>query len=291
MEQHAVPRQITTFEFKLIGFLTIKQFIYLLLFAGIAITIYYLIPVPILNISMGLLVGVLGLGLAFFKYNERTLDIWLIRLVQSLLSPSQYYYMKNNLLPDFLVGVYVTNDSLTQSHLDAQQMLQKYMVQQGVKIDDTSKKQNITDLIHNTKVEQGSELETPSSSAPTNGQPVNISVQQLRADTPTPITTKATTPNPFFSGVVRNNKDKPIPNIMIYVNSGTDQPVRILKTNHNGVFATFHPLPSGQYHINPKDLGGTYFFDTMDLAVNGSPTKPVDIYSKELLWVKNKPHQ
>src|SRR5438270_526220 len=32
MEQHAIPRQITSFEFKLIGFMTLKQFLYLLVF-------------------------------------------------------------------------------------------------------------------------------------------------------------------------------------------------------------------------------------------------------------------
>src|SRR5450830_869986 len=49
MEQHAIPRQITTFEFKLIGFLTIKQFIYLLIFIPIGLLIFYTFPIPILN--------------------------------------------------------------------------------------------------------------------------------------------------------------------------------------------------------------------------------------------------
>jgi len=47
MEQHAVPRQITTFEFKLIGFMTLRQFIYLLVFIPLGVVVYFLFPIPV----------------------------------------------------------------------------------------------------------------------------------------------------------------------------------------------------------------------------------------------------
>ncbi|KKP33705.1 MAG: hypothetical protein UR23_C0041G0010, partial [Candidatus Roizmanbacteria bacterium GW2011_GWA2_32_13] len=65
MEQHAIPRQITSFEFKLIGFLTIKQFIYLVISIPIGILIFYTFPVPILNFILGLIVALIGVAFAF----------------------------------------------------------------------------------------------------------------------------------------------------------------------------------------------------------------------------------
>ena len=70
---------------------------------------------------------------------------------------------------------------------------------------------------------------------------------------------------------------------MVYVKSSSEQAVRILKTNHHGLFATFHPLPPGDYAVNPKDLGGKYFFDTMNITVDEQQLPPIQIYSKEVL--------
>ena len=55
------------------------------------------------------------------------------------------------------------------------------------------------------------------------------------------------------------------------------------KSNHNGVFATFHPLPSGNYVLSPKDLGWYLLFDTINIAVNGPIKEPIQLFSKELL--------
>ncbi|OGK59478.1 hypothetical protein A3G65_04635 [Candidatus Roizmanbacteria bacterium RIFCSPLOWO2_12_FULL_37_7b] len=287
MEQHAVPRQITTFEFKLIGFMTVKQFIYLAIFAGMGVVVYNAIPVPILNIIMGGLVVLLGAGLAFYKHNERTLDVWIIHLITSLLAPSQYYYMKNNHIPDFLSDVFTSkNEDVIQAHMDAQQKLHKYIQNNGQTIEGTEKKQDINTLIHTTKAQQSksSKSETGDQTNKQEGS-ISISLHNLTSIKAAESTSpqQPLKPPPFLSGVIKNSKEEPLSNIMVYVNSETDQPVRILKTNRNGIFATFHPLPSGQYKLNPKDLGGNYFFDTMDVVVNGSPIKPINVYSKEIL--------
>jgi F-type H+-transporting ATPase subunit alpha len=52
MEQHPIPRQITTFEFKLIGFMTLKQFLYILISIPAGFVVYKVFPIPILNIVM-----------------------------------------------------------------------------------------------------------------------------------------------------------------------------------------------------------------------------------------------
>ena len=70
---------------------------------------------------------------------------------------------------------------------------------------------------------------------------------------------------------------------MIYIKDKSGRLVRILKTNHNGVFASFHPLPEGNYSFEIKDLGQKYFFDTMNFDLKSVQQKPLSFYSKETL--------
>jgi hypothetical protein len=87
---------ITSFEFKLIGFMTLKQFLYLVIFAPIGYIVYWLFPIPLLNILMGIAVGGIGLALAFVPINDRPLDVWIKNMWKRLNSPTQYFYRKNN---------------------------------------------------------------------------------------------------------------------------------------------------------------------------------------------------
>lgn len=94
MEQHPVPQNVTTFQFRLIGDMTIKQFGYL---AGGAIVAYicYKLPLPFfftwpLTISS----AVLGVGLAFVPIEERPMDIWILSFFKSVYSPTQFVWTR-----------------------------------------------------------------------------------------------------------------------------------------------------------------------------------------------------
>ena len=87
-----------------------------------------------------------------------------------------------------------------------------------------------------------------------------------------------------FSGMVKNNKQIPLPGILIYVKDEHNTLLRLLKTNQHGVFASFNPIAPGSYVFEMKDTNGMYFFDTMN--VNLSPEtsgRPIEIFSKEML--------
>ena len=84
MEQHAIPRQITSFEFKLIGFMTLKQFLYLVVFFPVAFIVYKLFPIPIINILLAVGVVVLGLVFAFLPVNDRPIDVWIKNFMKRL---------------------------------------------------------------------------------------------------------------------------------------------------------------------------------------------------------------
>lgn len=347
MEQHAVPRQITTFEFKLIGFFTIKQFVYLMTAGGFAIVVYFIIPIPLINILLAILVLSAGAVFSIFRYNERELDVWIKNLLAALLSPSQYNYSKHNAAPDFLKGIYVSGDDhLVQTHIDSNQKLAKYIGRMPTSKEEIERKQKIITMLHqqsSSVVQKPTTQETESSTTSNEAsdtlpqgpnQAISISTNKYQENQDPSQSAEATTPiarfrkelpdtnasaqtspkkehannitpdqtspknsasntptnsnsleipKPFLSGVIHNSKNEPLPNIMVYINSSSGKAERILKTNHHGLFATFHSLPEGDYSINPKDLGGKYFFDTMNITINEQPPEPLEIYSKEVL--------
>src|SRR3989344_1816523 len=128
MEQHPIPRQITTFEFKLIGFLTIKQFIYLLISIPIGVLIFYIFPVPILNFFLGLIVVLIGVAFAFVPINDRPMEVWIKNLIKRLTSPTQYFFKKQNPAIYFLKNlIFVDDPHRVLSHIDSQQKLSKYL--------------------------------------------------------------------------------------------------------------------------------------------------------------------
>ncbi len=95
MEQHPVPQNVTTFQFRLIGDMTIKQFGYL---AGGAIAgyIFYKLPLPFFfTWPLAISSVILGIGLAFVPIEERPMDIWLLSFIKSIYSPTQYLWSRS----------------------------------------------------------------------------------------------------------------------------------------------------------------------------------------------------
>ncbi len=128
MQEHPIPRQITSFEFKLIGELTIKQFGYLIFAAVFAVILYFLAPkILFLNFVFAAIPVAIGAGFAFVPINERPMDVAVKNLVRRLTSPTQYYYKKNNPPPRILLGMVVPPRDVVEQHMQAQKKLNEYM--------------------------------------------------------------------------------------------------------------------------------------------------------------------
>lgn len=94
MEQHPVPQNVTTFQFRLIGDMTLKQFGYLV---GGAILAYimYKLPLPFFfTWPLAVLSAVFGFGLAFVPVEERPMDVWVLSFFKSIYSPTQYVWSR-----------------------------------------------------------------------------------------------------------------------------------------------------------------------------------------------------
>ncbi|MCX7881051.1 MAG: PrgI family protein [Patescibacteria group bacterium] len=268
---HPIPRQITTFEFKLIGFLTLRQFIYLVVFFPLGFIVYALFPIPLLNIFAGISVAGMGLVLAFVPINDRPLEVWIKNLIKRLTSPTQYTYHKENKPLYFLDDLYFVSDPhRVISHIESQEKLNLYLFQTKKNPTQTSsQKKQITNKLFfgqkNTGKKQATKTQTQ------NQVVQNQTVTQTRKTTP------------FFTGVVKNNKQIPLPGILLYVKNEKGTVLRLLKTNPYGIFATFNPLPAGEYFFEIKDPKGGFFFDTMKIRIENENKKPIEIYSKEMI--------
>ncbi len=94
MEQHPVPQNVTTFQFRLIGDMTIKQFGYL---AGGAILafIMYKLPLPVFfTWPLAVLFGLGGIGFAFVPIEQRPMDVWILSFIKSVYNPTQYVWSR-----------------------------------------------------------------------------------------------------------------------------------------------------------------------------------------------------
>jgi hypothetical protein len=326
-EQHPIPRQITTFEFKLIGFMTLKQFLYLLVFTPMGFVAFKLFPIPIVNILVGIGVALIGVALAFLPINERPLDVWLKNLYKRLTSPTQYIFQKDNKPLYFLEDLYFLADPhRVVSHIESKEKLALYLQKaQPKKPVAVNKKVQIQSLLRQPthQVRPGQAAVQPQQkvvyqkppfvpqqstvqivqtqepvvvhaqppvavqqpvqqSAPPTAQPQN---QPVQTPVPAAVVPPVVKPvqQPFLTGVILNNKKIPLPGVLVYIKNDQQVPLRLLKTNPHGIFATYNPLPEGEYMFEMKDPNGGYFFDTMKIHIPNPENRPYEFHSKEMM--------
>ncbi|MCX7997253.1 MAG: hypothetical protein N2691_05910 [Patescibacteria group bacterium] len=383
MDQHPVPRQITTFEFKLIGFMTLRQFLYLAVSLPAAYVVFQIFPIKFIGFILAFLVGGAGVVTAFVPIYDRSLDVWVKNLWKRLQAPTQYYYHKKNDPLYFLKDLYFLADPHHMlAHVESREKLSQYLAMTRQKPKANYRKKQVGALLQASSAQLTSTAPIPvpgaedvpapvapvsastTASEPPPVSPANpfaglaqsIGGAPLGAPAPAPATYPAQVPaapapvmrvevqeappsasaateavptpvvsvpavvvaptatipspppqpaspppapppaktappvpvvipptHPFFMGVVKNKKKIPLPGIMIYVKDSEGKPQRILKTNPHGIFATFNPLPPGEYTFEIKDPNGTYFFDTMKVAVQPENPHPLEFHSRELL--------
>ncbi|KKQ66898.1 MAG: hypothetical protein US86_C0002G0015 [Candidatus Daviesbacteria bacterium GW2011_GWA2_38_24] len=91
MDAHSVPQNVTSFQFKLIGDMTLKQFTYLGSGVGVAYIAFVLMaqPFPIIAWPIIILSSAIGAAFAFLPINERPLDHWVGAYFQAVFSPTK----------------------------------------------------------------------------------------------------------------------------------------------------------------------------------------------------------
>lgn len=92
MEQHPVPQHISSYEFKLVGDMTLKQFFQLA--GGILVAlIFYATPLPgIIKWPLIMFFALIGAALAFMPLRERPLSTWFFAFIRAIYAPTIYTF-------------------------------------------------------------------------------------------------------------------------------------------------------------------------------------------------------
>src|SRR3989344_4761591 len=265
MEQHPVPRQITTFEFKLIGFMTLKQFIYLVIFLPIAYVVLSVFPIPILNILLAFLVGFTGIALAFIPINDRPLDVYIKNFIKRIIYPTQYYYQKINVQSSTQQPAQMDQKN-TNSHIETNQKLTQYL----------NKNKTVTNI--STQVNQKRKEEIKNAFDLPILKNISANIQPVQTES-----NSTTQRQPFLKGVLKNKKQTPLPGILIYINDQNNNPLRLLKTNTNGTFESYNNLPEGVYDVEMKDPNDKHLFDRVKINLKNQNPIQFEFFSKELI--------
>ncbi len=97
MEAHPVPQNVTSFQFKLVGDMTLKQFLYLAAGIGFAYLLFVILSqsYPLIAWPLVILSVILGISFAFLPIESRPLDYWLSAFLKAIYSPTIGVWRKN----------------------------------------------------------------------------------------------------------------------------------------------------------------------------------------------------
>jgi hypothetical protein len=95
MENHPIPQDVTGFQFRLIGSLTVKQFGYLGVSVVVVVLLYYMPGNWLVKIPFMVLFGCIGPALAFMPVEGRPMDQMVMHFAHALFRPNQYLFLKS----------------------------------------------------------------------------------------------------------------------------------------------------------------------------------------------------
>jgi hypothetical protein len=96
MENHPVPQNISSYEFRLVGDMTLKQFLQLA--AGIAVGVFFirLQLLAIIKYPLALISFMTGVLMAFIPINGRPFSSWLLAFIKAIYSPTEYVWLPDS---------------------------------------------------------------------------------------------------------------------------------------------------------------------------------------------------
>lgn len=131
MNQHPIPQNVTAYQFRLIGDMTIKQFIFLSVGIAAAIFFYYtnlFLPIKWFFVLFSAMVG---FAMAFLPLEERPLDQWLVNYLRAIYRPTRFIWRKQSEVPKY----FSFSSNQTISPADSQELARAAAIrrQQGLR--------------------------------------------------------------------------------------------------------------------------------------------------------------
>ncbi|MDO8429679.1 MAG: PrgI family protein [Candidatus Daviesbacteria bacterium] len=317
MEAHPVPQNVTSFEFHLVGDMTLKQFAYLAsgLVSAYIIFIVFFSTYPYIAVPIIALLSGSGAALAFLPIGDRALDHWLLSFFRSIFSPTKRSWASP--------GNFRANKG--QPNPLFQNRLRIYLAKiSGNQVAPIPKFNNPPLPIGLRRITppQPIRLPIPPVNQPqpqpvvvaslpiqtTQPQPQPVTLQPIQPQTPSPApvvntsppvplkveTPKAkVTPAPSLpraqivltsspnvpNGIVTDVSGNYLEGVIAIIHNQDGLPVRALKTNRLGQFTGATPLPPGTYTISIEKE--PYQFSPIQINLTGQVLAPLSVAAKK----------
>ncbi|QQG43756.1 MAG: PrgI family protein [Candidatus Daviesbacteria bacterium] len=285
MEAHPIPQNVTAFEFRLVGDMTLKQFLYLSFGMGTAYLIFVFL-LPILGFLAWPLItffALVGVALAFMPIADRPLDYWVKAFLKAVYSPTQWVWSKND-------------HSWEQTALFSQR---GSIISQVVASLETATPPVIAKITPPTQTA----TIIPAQPTPTAAPVVTPTPPVTPTPTPTPVDLPpmvknepikvvpaskikpgqlvlTTIPN-VINGIITDAAGNYLEGVVVIIYDKTGLPVRALKTNKLGQFSGSTPLPNGTYLIELEKE--SLSFDKIQINLKGTTLSPLTVSAKKLI--------
>ena len=94
MQQHPIPQDIIAYKFRLVGSMTLKQFLELAAGLVTAWITFNSSANFFIKWTLGPFAAFLGFALAFVPFKDRPLDQWIINFIKAIYNPTQFLYQR-----------------------------------------------------------------------------------------------------------------------------------------------------------------------------------------------------
>lgn len=273
MEQHPIPQQITSYEFKLVGEMTLKQFgkaaggIIIALLIN-ATGLVFFVKWPLMFIFAA---G--GLAMAFVPFQDRPLETWLLSFIRSIYMPTIYVWKKK------------PNPNWLDIDLSKKIDIEKDEEAIEIPVKSSEKVKEFIESLPSVKKEVANDIEKKEEYVPeiktetTSKVDLNIQKQKLGATGSAvfgsiPMPDTPTEPN-VLAGMVTDSMGKIIEGAIVEIQDSAGNPSRVLKTNALGQFKASTQLANGEYLVVPEKEGRR--FDRVKVTLNGQIVQPIKI--------------
>ncbi len=302
MEQHAIPQQISSYEFKLVGEMTLKQFLKAAGGIILAILINTTKIVVLVKWPLMLLTAGGGLAIAFVPFQDRPLEDWIKSFIKAIYSPTIYTYQRKATKNWLDLDLTKTNNSEenieTKSEKEQKIRIKtafgtsnkikqtidilttpKEKVVEEVKPVTETKTEPIIKTKEEIKIETKPEEKVVVDDWRDTKANLNLKSEKLEATGKAvfgniPMPDIPEIPN-VVVGMATSNEGKIIDGVIIEIQDEHGNPTRVLKSNSLGQFKTSTPLANGKYLvIAEKD---NYQFNRVNIEVKGEIIKPIKI--------------
>ena len=297
--QHLLPQDISSYRFRLIGDMTIKQFASLGICIVLAI-IAYSFPLPFFfKYPLVFAFILLGVGMAFVPVQGRSLDIWLIAFIKSIYSPTQYTWKRTPATVESAETAVPTKEKnlevarqVTNPSMEITQGVAPVPVQAAITEAPEPTTEEITSepapITQETPSPPAQEVIAPPQIKPTSQpeitaipEPTPVSQPIAVAETPPPtvnlpIPFTPTTPNTLV-GLTLTPTGHILDGVLVEIKKN-NLTIRATKSNKLGQFMFARPLESGTYQILAEKEENS--FAPYSLELTGDIVKPLKIQAQ-----------